>query len=96
MPDLAMMLVSLGTIPLFASRTFGTTFWIALMARIQAGGILFSAEGLGPFNLNLAAHCPDWLISNQGLFFLALLALMESGADKSPDLRLMTSPFGPP
>lgn len=95
MPDLPILLFTLGATPFFASRSFSAMFWVAAAARLQAEGLLAFTEGLGPMQLNLALQFPGLLIANEVLLVLLVLALLESLADKSTGLRLMLAELDP-
>lgn len=95
MLELATITFALGSMPFFASRTFSAWFWVALLARLQAEGMVAFGGELGPLQVDLSLIVPPWLIADGTLGVLLLLMLVEMAADKNPDLRLLVEEFNP-
>ncbi len=94
MLDFPTLLFSVGAMPFFASRTFVAAFCIVGLARMQTEGFLVWISD-GSYRLDLGLRFPEWLVSDQALGLLFLLAMAESMADKNPDARFLLSQFDP-
>ena len=88
-----LFMFTLATIPYFASRVFGSVFWLALFARLQADDVIDLGGQFGDLQFNLALEYPPWFISNVFLGITLILALLESRADKNTDLARLFSFF---
>lgn len=81
----------LGTAPLFASRAFLAAFLVALTTRF-GGSIPFLADSSA---LQTLQSAPPWFTSDVALVVLAVLAVMEAGAERSVDARRVMMEIGP-
>ena len=92
--DLPVFYFTLGSIPFFASRIFGSVFCISVLAKLQAEGFF---EGLNRWKLfEVDLVFPDWFIGPGFMGTMGVLALLESMAQKNTDLAEFFGAFESP
>ncbi|MBI1358271.1 MAG: hypothetical protein GC160_28385 [Acidobacteria bacterium] len=84
--NLGQFALTLGSTPFFATRLFGTTFLLALLAWAQQEGRLAFLKG-GLLDVDLAFQLPGWMTHPVTLWALGILATLECLKEKNSEIR---------